>query len=76
MASSSHYHYHNESDDDEFDSMAAEFLGFNDPFPEPKERKKEFLQRETEKKGIEGFGLIIFPRIQYIQPVYSGAGLE
>uniref|UniRef100_A0A0D3BSW9 DDE Tnp4 domain-containing protein n=1 Tax=Brassica oleracea var. oleracea TaxID=109376 RepID=A0A0D3BSW9_BRAOL len=50
MASSSHYHYHNESDDDEFDSMAAEFLGFNDPFPEPKERKKRiFIERDREE---------------------------
>lgn len=50
MASSSHYHYHNESDDDEFDSMAAEFLGFNDPFPEPKERKKKNFYRERPRR--------------------------
>jgi len=46
MASSSHYHYqyNNDSGDDEFASITDEFLGFNDPIPEPKRRKKkEFL---------------------------------
>uniref|UniRef100_A0A0D3EGW5 DDE Tnp4 domain-containing protein n=1 Tax=Brassica oleracea var. oleracea TaxID=109376 RepID=A0A0D3EGW5_BRAOL len=52
MASSSHYHYqyNNDSGDDEFASITDEFLGFNDPIPEPKERKKIiFIERDREE---------------------------
>ena len=52
MTSSSHYHYNKkDDDDDEFETMVEEFLEIPYNIPEPKERKKKILSRETEKKA-------------------------
>ena len=75
MASSSHYHYHKD-DDNEFDSIFDDLLENLDFIPEPKERKKLFLSRETGKKATTSSGMIILSKLQHTRTIYSGGGFE
>ena len=39
---------------------------------ERKTKKKEFLSKDTVKKAISGYGMIILVTLQHIQKIYSG----
>ena len=75
MASSSHYHYHKDNDD-ELDDIFEDLFEDFDFNPTPKERKNEFLSRDTGRKAIRSSGMIILAKLQHTRTIYSGDGFE
>ena len=79
MASSSHNNFEDstyEAFDQYFDHQFNEAFEnlcntFGDQTEEKKTRKKEFLSKETVKKVISDYGMIILVTLQRIQKIYS-----